>query len=349
LLTVIISVICLTKYLYGWAIGLIAIVLKKTITQVVAEISKMPKTVTITFSPCIDKSTSVSAIFPEKKLRCSAPKLEPGGGGINVAMAIKKLGGEAIAVFPSGGYTGKYFNHLLKMENIPSVIIETKNETRENIIVLDESSNKQYRFGMPGTELTEDEWEQCLRAVEEMNNVEFIIASGSLPPGVPFNVYASLAQIAKSKNTKFIVDTSGPALKYAVDEGVYLLKPSLNELGILAGKKELQENEIIDVAKGIIAKGKCEVIVVSMGEKGAMLVTNTITEMISPPGVIVRSTVGAGDSMVAGIVFRLSQSKSLVEAVQYGVACGTAATMNSGTELCRKEDSDRLFTLIKRV
>ena len=94
----------------------------------------MPEIITITFSPCIDKSTSVPALIPEKKLKCIAPKLEPGGGGINVARAIHKLGGSAVAVFPSGGYTGKYFNHLLELENIPSIIIETKMR-REKILL----------------------------------------------------------------------------------------------------------------------------------------------------------------------------------------------------------------------
>ena len=111
----------------------------------------MSSIITITFSPCIDKSTAVAALVPEKKLVCATPKLEPGGGGINIARAIKKLGGAATAIFPSGGYTGKYFNHLLEKENIPAVIIETANETRENIIVVDEATNNQYRFGMPGT------------------------------------------------------------------------------------------------------------------------------------------------------------------------------------------------------
>ena len=194
--------------------------------------------------------------------------------------SIKKLGREATAIFPSGGYTGKFFNHLLEKENIPAVIIETANETRENIIVLDESTNNQYRFGMPGTELMENEWKRCLKAVEEIKNTDFIIASGSLPPGVPLNIYAQLAKMAKRKNAKFIVDTSGEALKHAADEGVYLLKPNLGELSSLAGKKELQTAEVKDIAKGIIAKGKCEVIVVSMGAGGAMLITKEMAELL---------------------------------------------------------------------
>ncbi len=307
----------------------------------------MPSIITITFSPCIDKSTSVPALFPEKKLVCSKPKLEPGGGGINIARAIKKLGGSATAIFPSGGYTGKYFNHLLEKEDINSVIIETGNETRENIIVVDEATNNQYRFGMPGTELTEAEWKKCLQAVEGINEVEFIIASGSLPPGMPDDIYALLAKIAKSKNAKFIVDTSGAALKHAAAEGVYMLKPNLGELSSLAGKKEIQPDEVKAIAQDIIAGGKCEVMVVSMGAAGAMLVTADMAEIFKPPAVERKSTVGAGDSMVAGIVFYLAQGKNLLQAIQYGVACGTAATLNAGTELCKKEDADRLYALIQ--
>lgn len=308
----------------------------------------MSSIVTITFSPCIDKSTSVASLVPEKKLHCSTPKLEPGGGGINIARAIKKLGGESIAIFPSGGYTGKYFNHLLEKENIPAVIIETNNETRENIIVFDESSTNQYRFGMPGTALNESEWKQCLTAVEEINDIEFIIASGSLPPGVPSNIYAQLARIAKNKNAKFVVDTSGEALKQAVEEGVYLLKPNLGELCSLAGKATLQTMEVKDVARAIIEKEKCEVMIVSMGADGAMLVTKDMAEIIIAPTVIRKSTVGAGDSMLAGIIFYLSKGRGIVEAAQYGVACGTAATLNTGTELCKKEDADKLYEMIRK-
>ena len=308
----------------------------------------MSKIITITFSPCIDKSTSVINLIPEKKLNCRSPKLEPGGGGINVARAIKILGGEATAIFPSGGYTGKFFDHLLEKENIHSVIIETTNETRENIIIVDENTDKQYRFGMPGNELNETEWKKCLNAIEAVEDAEFIIASGSLPPGVPLNIYAKIAKIAKNKNAKFVVDTSGEALKQAADEGVYFLKPNLGELSALAGRySDLYPHEIKDIAREIISKGKCEVMVVSMGAAGAMLVTKDIAVTVKPPSVITKSTVGAGDCMVAGIIFYLSQKKNLIDALKYGVACGTAATMNAGTELCKKVDVDKLFSLLQ--
>ncbi len=304
------------------------------------------KIITLTFNPCIDKSTSVQSLMPEKKLYCAIPKLEPGGGGINVARAIKKLGGEATAIFPSGGCTGKVFTALLEKENIDIVAISTAEETRESISVVEESTNNQYRFGMPSNGLSESEWQQCLKAVEGIKDAEYMVASGSLPLNVPLNIYAQLAKIAKKNKAKLIVDVSGEALKEALEEGVYLLKPNLGELSALVGKKELQPNEVAAVALDIIAKGHCKVMVVSMGAAGAMLVTKDIVKTITPPQVVRKSTIGAGDSMVAGIVLSLSKGKSLIEAVQYGVACGTAATMNAGTELCRKADVDKLFKLV---
>ena len=121
----------------------------------------MGKIVTVTINPVVDKSTSVAGIAPEKKLRCEQPRFEPGGGGINVARAIKKLGGNALAIYTSGGYTGRFLNDLLHQEGIETKIIETKNYTRENLIVLDTNTNQQYRFGMPGSTTLEEEWKVC--------------------------------------------------------------------------------------------------------------------------------------------------------------------------------------------
>jgi 6-phosphofructokinase 2 len=287
-------------------------------------------------------------LIPEKKLQCEAPHFDPGGGGINVARAIHQLGGTATAIFPTGGYTGQYFNHLLQQEGIPIVTIQTAEATRENIIIVEKSTNRQYRFGMPGTALTDTEWRQCLSAVEEMANIDFLVASGSLPPGVPADVYAQLASIAKSKKAKYIVDTSGDALQHAVDAGLYLIKPNLGELAALAGKGRLTLDEVRDAAKQLVEQGKCEVVVVSMGADGAMLVTHDRAETIKPPPVKRLSTVGAGDSMVAGMVYYLSLGKALSDAFRYGVACGTAATMNPGTSLCHKGDADALFLRMKR-
>ena len=306
----------------------------------------MSKIITLTFNPCIDKSATVPQLIPEKKLSCSEPNFEPGGGGINVARVIKKLGGEATAIYPAGGYTGKFFNQLLAKENIPSIVIEVKNPLRENVIVLEESSNNQFRFGFPGPELQEDEWEECLDSIVKITDAEFLVASGSLPEGVPDDIFARLATISKKKNLKLVVDTSKAALRHAAHAGVYMLKPNLTELSSVLGKKELSLSEVTEAGKEIISRKYCEILLISLGEKGAMLFTNNKELKVSPPKVEKKSTVGAGDSMVAGFVLSLSQGKTFEDALKYGVACGTAATMNPGTELCNKKDADTLFQKI---
>lgn len=306
----------------------------------------MASIITITLNPAIDKSTSIEALLPEKKLRCSPPVFEPGGGGINVARAIHKLGGQASPIYLAGGYTGKFFKQLLDEEGIESNIIEISKHTRENLIVLDRSANQQYRFGMPGPSIRESEWRELLTVLEK-KNADFIVASGSVPEGVPADIFARIAMIARDKNSKFIVDTSGEPLKQAVRKGVYLLKPNLGELASISGRENIKENEAADFAKEIINTGQCEIIVVSMGPSGALLVTSDAVEKVSAPPVERKSTVGAGDSMVAGIVWSLAQKKSLLESVQYGVASGTAATLNPGSELCRLEDVEKIFRSIR--
>jgi 6-phosphofructokinase 2 len=303
----------------------------------------MSKIITITFNPCIDKSATVRNLRPEKKLQCSEPKFEPGGGGINVARAIKKLGGDPIAIYPAGGYTGQFFNHLLEKEGVPTVVIEVEHSMRENVIVLEETTNNQFRFGYPGARLHEHEWQKCLDAIYDIEDARYLVASGSLPEGVPPDIFARLAVIAKKKDIRMVIDTSQEALRQAVEEGVYMLKPNLGELSLLVGKTELTAAEIPVAGREIISKGKCEVLVISMGEEGAILLTKDTEFIVMSPGAPKHSTVGAGDSMVAGIVLQLSRGKSIQEAFLYGVASGTAATMNPGTELCHLKDADELY------
>ncbi|MDE3213826.1 MAG: 1-phosphofructokinase family hexose kinase, partial [Bacteroidota bacterium] len=186
----------------------------------------MPSIVTITLNPCIDKSTTIASLKPEKKLRCTQPVFEPGGGGINVARAIHKLGGEVAAIYPSGGYSGKFLNILIEKEGVYSKVIETREHTRENLIVLDKASNLQYRFGMPGQELQEDEWISCMEMVRSAA-ATYVVASGSLPPGVPDDILAQIAGISREVGSRFVVDSSGIALKLALEKGAYLMKPNI--------------------------------------------------------------------------------------------------------------------------
>ncbi|TKB97945.1 1-phosphofructokinase family hexose kinase [Pedobacter cryophilus] len=307
----------------------------------------MAAIVTITFSPAIDKSTTVVKLIPEKKLTCSNPVYEPGGGGINVARAIHKLGGNATAIYFAGGYTGKTFSKLLANELVESIIIETKENTRENLMVLETASNQQFRFGMPSTKLYKQEWLTCLSIIKGLKNVKYIVSSGGLSPNLPDDIFVRLSKIARKKNARLIIDTSGEALKKAIKAGVYLIKPNLKELSSLVGKEEIKVTEVEEVAKEVINNSKCEVVVVSLGASGALLITKNETIRVMPPKVKINSTVGAGDSMLAGIVLSLANHKNLTEVMQYGVACGTAATMNLGTQLCKKKDVLSLFKMIQ--
>jgi 6-phosphofructokinase 2 len=287
-------------------------------------------------------------MVPERKLHCTSLKKEPGGGGINVSRVIKRFGGETTAIYMAGGYTGDFFTSMLHAEQVNTFVIKTENHTRENFVVADKSTNLQYRFGMPGPLINESEWMQCLREISALKGIEFIVASGSLPKAVPVDFYARIAAIAKQNNIKLILDTSEIALEAALHEGVYMIKPNLGELSFISGINELNKITAIEAARSIIDKKQCEIVVVSMGASGALLITADIAEHVMAPVVKIKSTVGAGDSMVAGIVMSLTKSKTFKEALQYGVACGTATTMNEGTALCNIEDVEHLFDLISK-
>ena len=305
--------------------------------------------VTITMNPAVDKSTSIDKLVPEKKLRCTEMLVEAGGGGINVSKAIKELGGESLAIFPSGGMNGKLIENYLDDKQIAYKAIPISRETREDVVVRENSTNAQYRFVMPGAELSKEEGDACLQQLQHLDpKPTFIVASGSLPPGIPDNFFGQLATVAKKLGARFIADTSGKPLLLAAQQGVFLLKPNMSELCSLVGKSFLEVDEVDDAAREVISKGDCAVVVISMGPAGALWITKDEQEQVPAPVVKKQSTVGAGDSMVAGIVWLLSQGKSLREAVRFGVACGTAATMNAGTQLFKKADVLRLSEWINK-
>lgn len=305
----------------------------------------MHSVLTITINPALDKSTRVQRVLPEKKLRCEEPVYEPGGGGINISRAIRKLGGSSCAWLLSGGPAGEKLCDLLKEEGVEYWSGPTKSWTRENLMVVEDSTGDQFRFGMPGPRIEEAEWRQVLDKLENLEKVpEYVVASGSLAPGVPDDFYLQMAVIARKRNFKLILDTSGEALMNAAGEGLYLIKPNLGELAKLAGKEHISAFEQEDFAMQVIDEGKCKVMVVSLGPRGAMLASKESgIHYVVPPTVNQQSAVGAGDSMVAGMVMSLLQGCSLEEVVRYGVAAGTAATMTPGSELCRKEDVEMIY------
>ena len=205
---------------------------------------------------------------------------------------------------------------------------------------------------MPGILLQDQEWKQVIQQLEQCNPYpDFIVASGSLPPGVPKDFYKTLARFSHKNGCKLIVDSSHEPLQEALHEGIFLMKPNLKEFMFLTDKEIEDESQIIRKAQEIIKNQQCEVIVISLGAAGAYYITSETFTHIPSPLVPLSSRVGAGDCMVAGITYQLSLGNSIDQAIFYGIAAGAAAAMTPGTELCKKEDTERLYHLIlkKRI
>ena len=304
----------------------------------------MDRIFTLTLSPSLDSATLTAQIYPEGKLRCSVPVFEPGGGGINVARAITHLGGKATAIFPAGGATGEHLVSLLADEQVAVDTVEAKDWTRQNLHVHVESSNEQYRFVMPGATLSEDEFRQLEEKVLAIESGALLVISGSLPPGVKTEKLTQLISAAQQNGIRCIVDSSGEALSAALTLGnIELVKPNQKELSALVNRDLSQPDDVRKAAEELVKSGKARRVVVSLGPQGALAVDETGAVQVVPPPMKSRSTVGAGDSMVGAMPLKLAQGASLREMTQYGVAAGSAATINHGTRLCSLEDTQKIF------
>lgn len=300
--------------------------------------------VTLTMNPAIDVSVRVDQMVPERKLRCSRPTYDPGGGGINVARVVRTLGQECLAVYAAGGATGQHLDDLLDSRAVQRKHIPIEGSTREDISVFEEASGQLYRLVMPGPELTDKEQNRCLEALKELDgSPDYAVLSGSLPPGVGPDFYRKVVRTLKPHGTKLIVDTKSDVLQETVQEGVFLIKPNMRELSGLAGKELDHEKQQEQAARDLVDRGMSEVVVVSLGAAGVLLVSCEATERIRAPSVPIKSRVGAGDSMVGGITFGLARGLPLRDAIRYGIAAGSATVMTPGTQLCRREDVEELF------
>jgi 6-phosphofructokinase 2 len=295
-------------------------------------------------NPALDKSTHVDHVVPDEKLRCDKPRIDPGGGGINVARAIHRMDGDCRVLYLAGGPTGDLIEELLEQEGVPQRRVTVEGHTRESITIFEDATGKQYRFSTPGAEVHEEAWQRYLAAVFDYDDrPTYMVASGSISPGMPDDIYARIARRAAELDIRFIIDSSGEEFRQAVDAGVFLVKPNMRELGHLAGEEIQGEEHQIEVSRRLVDEGKAEVVIVSLGAAGALLVTENRQEHVRAPTVNIKSKIGAGDTMVGGITLALSRGRSIREAAYFGVAAGSAAVMTPGTELCRKDDVERLY------
>lgn len=306
----------------------------------------MPQLLTFTPNPALDVATTVAQMLESHKIRCAAPQLHPGGGGVNVARVLHRLGSAVRALYPAGGPNGERLHQLLQAEGVPDLPLPVVGETRQSFTVHERSTGREYRFVLPGPELSAEEWQSALdRLRTELGRAPApatLVCSGSLPPGVPSQGYAQVARLAQEMGVRLALDTSGPALQAALAVGVWLLKPSLRELSDCVGRPLTTRIAQRQAAEQLLARGQAQMVALSLGSEGAMLVTPTVCLHASALPVQVRSSVGAGDSFLAGLLCALERGDAPATALAWASAAGAAAVACAGTAMAEAGEIARL-------
>lgn len=300
---------------------------------------------TLTLNPTIDASYAVERMVHTHKMRGLAEHYDPGGGGINVARVFVRLGGTARCYYLAGGATGVALDGLIDRHQLVREKIAIAGETRIAAAVFEQASGKEYRIVPPGPEVAEAEWRACLERLEQVN-CAYLVASGSLPPGVPDDFYARIGAVARARGARLVLDSSGRGLTGGLAEGgVHLVKPSLGELQQAVGRSLETDAEIEAAAAGLVAQGRAEIVAATLGHRGAVLASRAGTLRLPAIQVEAASSVGAGDSFLAAMVFALSRGETLERAFRSGLAAGAAAVLAPGTSLAHPDDIARLGAL----
>jgi 6-phosphofructokinase 2 len=297
---------------------------------------------TLTLNPSVDTSAVVPSVVPQHKLRCHDLRRDAGGGGINVARVLRRYGAEVMALFTAGGPMGQLLEREVAAEAVPYVTVAIAGDTREDFTANDASDGAQYRFVLPGPELSAAEFESFVAATRrESARASIVVASGSLPPGVPDGAYRRLRAAVPDK-AFFALDTSGAALEAALGGGIDLIKPSRRELAELTQSPLEDRQTCIAAARKLIAEGRTKSVALTLGEEGALYIGPDFALDARAPGVKVVSTVGAGDSFMAALVCSIAQKLPPAEVLRRAVAAGSAALLAHGTDLAHPKDAERL-------
>jgi 6-phosphofructokinase 2 len=301
---------------------------------------------TVTLNPAVDVTTSVKALLPQQKLRCAAPHYLPGGGGINVSRAILELGGESQAFVVLGGGTGTHYEQLLREKGLSAEIWPMPEETRISLSVLDESSGQHFRFVLPGPAMAPLEGDRIVARLSQLmaHGFRYLVASGSLPPGLPADTYGRLTDIARAHGARVVLDTQGEALKAALPHKPHILRLADYEAEGLASSAGGRAPG--DLAGDLLAITGAEVVIITLGARGALVRTAAGGFEIRPPRVAVRSAIGAGDSFVGALTLGLARDWPLEDAVRYGVAAAASAVTTLSNQLCEREAVERYFAEI---
>jgi len=304
---------------------------------------------TLTPNSSIDIWTTTTQVKSGIKLRCTAPQYDPGGGGINVSRVLHRLGAQTLALFTAGGAVGDELTAMLGAEGIPAELQHIAGQTRESLHVLDEASGELFRFVMPGPALTEAEGNAFLGRLEQLARPGgLIVGSGSLPPGLGEAFWSRASALVKRLGCQFLLD-SAHGVSETLESGLYLLRQNLDEMCNVAGAKLSWPDEAATWSREQIGRGACEVVVITSGAEGALLVTKDDRVRLAPPKVETKSAVGAGDSFMGGLCLGLANGQAPRDALRLAVATAAATMITPATELCRKEDVDRVLAAMGAI
>jgi 6-phosphofructokinase 2 len=298
---------------------------------------------TITLNPALDRTISIKNINPDDCNRIEHEQLYAGGKGIDVSKVLTKFGVKNKALGFVGGFAGEELEGLLINEGIACDFVRIADRTRTNIIMNDIGANTQTLFNAKGPTITAYELMQFIHKIENLVSPTYVIISGSLPLGVNPEIYRKIIEIAKGKGVKVVLDTDGEALLAGMQELPNIIKPNIHELCRLAGRPLESMDSVVEAALSLHERG-IEIVLVSMGSRGILMISASGRYLVEPPTVEVKNKIGAGDSAVAGFVYGLSTGKDLVLSLTYAVAAGTATILQAGTALCNLEDFHALQT-----
>jgi len=302
---------------------------------------------TVTLNPSLDRTVRVEELVIDEANRWTSLRRDPGGKGINVSRVVHELDGETRAYGFIGGIDGETFERLLKQQGVPFDFTPIKGEIRSNFIITDLKTHRQTRIDAPGPHIRKRELRKLIQKVTHIKpKPDFIVFAGSIPPGVPNDIYRQLIEEAKKRDIKTVLDADDNWLKEGMGGKPNIIKPNVHEAEELLGIHLKDEAAIIEAVKTLASQG-IDVAIISRGKNGLIATGEGKILKITPPQVEISSTVGAGDSTIAGLVLKISQGHGIDEACRWAVAAGTAATLTPGTELCRREDVERLLPQVK--
>ncbi len=291
-----------------------------------------PPLVTLTLQPGLDVSYEVERLVDDRKLHASRYRFDPGGNGINVARALTRLALPAHACMLVAGEIGSLLRRLVARQVRHVHATRIAGETRINAAVRQLDPAAQYEFIGRGPAPTPAELRGVIEQLLQLGGGGVVALTGSLPDGVAPTLYAELAQQLHARGSRVVLDMQGEALAAAVPRRPFLIKPNRWELEQLCGQALPRIADVRREACALVGAGVANVCV-SLGAQGALLASADGVWRGLAPAVAVRSTVGAGDSMLAGLVGALACGAAAPDALRLGLACGSGTAAQPGTEL----------------